>query len=267
MKEAPWRCTASLVWRFSIGVLERNRLIPLGLLSVSPANSFLVAITGREQVATIRERLPVYVITNVALIPLSSRTEAARAINKAKPGQKSLADSAADTGSDTEGEVYIDDDDASVVDDEIQDDIDAASKAAAKAQPESQAQSSIGQDVFEKKGQYGRFAEKWFSKRGWTVDRRRAEGMTSLEGELPKKEQKGQLREEKQDRPTDYDKPENKPQPESSPSGSSTSLNAEDENLKDKVKDVEEEVKENVAHSLTPKLLHTTKLLLATSRR
>lgn len=234
-------------------------------MNVSAANSFLIAITGREQVATIRERFPVYVITNIALIPLSSRTEAARAIEKSKPKQKSLADGVADTGSDTEGEIYIDDDDASVVDDEIQDDIDAASKAAATAPSKSQGQSSIGQDVFTKKGQYGRFAEKWFSKRGWTVDRRRAEGMTSVEGEVPQKEQ---LRDEKKDRPTDYDKPENKPQPENSPASSSASLNdAKDREVDDKVEDVEESVKDSVAHSLTPKLLHTTKLLLATSRR
>lgn len=236
-----------------------------GLLNVSPANSFLVAITGREQVATIHERLPIYVITNIALIPLSSRTDASRAIEKAKPGRKAIVDSAADTGSDTEGEIYIDDDDASVVDDDIQGDITAASKAATKASSKAQGQTSIGQDVFTKKGQYGRFAEKWFSKRGWTVDRRRAEGMTGLESELPQTEQ---LREEKKDRPTDYDKPENKPQPDVDAADSSTSPNDNgDKELNERVEEVEESVKDSVAHSLTPKLLHTTKLLLATSRR
>lgn len=203
-------------------------------------------------------------ITNVALIPLSSRTEAARAIEKAKSGRKPLSDSSADSGSDTEGEVYIEDDDASVVDDDIQDDINVASNVATKGSTKAQGQSSIGKDVLAKKGQYGRFAEKWFSKRGWTVDRRRAEGMTAVDDEVP---QTGKLREEKEGRPTDYDRPENKPQPDVSPTGSSTSLNGFKDELDGKVEDMEESMKDSVAHSLTPKLLHTTKLLLATSRR
>ena len=38
--------------------------------------------------------------------------------------------------------------------------------------------SNIAQDVIGKRGQYGRFAERWFSKKGWTVERRRALGMS-----------------------------------------------------------------------------------------
>ena len=35
---------------------------------------------------------------------------------------------------------------------------------------------SIAEDVIDKKGVYGRFADKWFSKRGWNVEKRRALG-------------------------------------------------------------------------------------------
>ena len=38
--------------------------------------------------------------------------------------------------------------------------------------------SNVAQDVIEKKGQYGRFAERWFSRKGWTAERRRAQGMS-----------------------------------------------------------------------------------------
>ena len=38
--------------------------------------------------------------------------------------------------------------------------------------------SRVAEDVIEKKGQYGRFAERWFSKKGWTAEKRRAQGMS-----------------------------------------------------------------------------------------
>ena len=39
--------------------------------------------------------------------------------------------------------------------------------------------SSVAEDVMSKKGQYGRFAEKWFSRKGWTADRRKTQGMST----------------------------------------------------------------------------------------
>ena len=41
--------------------------------------------------------------------------------------------------------------------------------------------SSVAEDVIERKGQYGRFAESWFSKKGWTTEKRRTQGM-SIDG-------------------------------------------------------------------------------------
>ena len=40
---------------------------------------------------------------------------------------------------------------------------------------------SIAEDVIHKKGMYGRFADKWFSRKGWAADSRRAQGMSSEE--------------------------------------------------------------------------------------
>lgn len=38
------------------------------------------------------------------------------------------------------------------------------------------------QDVIGRRGQYGRFAERWFSKKGWSTERRRNLGMSTDEG-------------------------------------------------------------------------------------
>ncbi|TGZ84853.1 hypothetical protein EX30DRAFT_376478 [Ascodesmis nigricans] len=223
----------------------------VGLLKVSPTSSFLIAITDREQVATIRGRSPVYVITNIVLIPLSSRREALRAIDKANSSKRSLVD--AGNESDTEAEIEEEEEGGSVVDDEIQDEIAEAGKAASTTA--SNEESSIAQDVIRKKGAYGRFAEKWFSRRGWTVDRRRAEGMTEVDTSPSSKTE------------NIMEKPENQPAPPTEGDVASVATDeAAKEDLEGKVEDVAETVKENVAHSLTPKLLHTTKLLLATSR-
>ncbi len=36
--------------------------------------------------------------------------------------------------------------------------------------------SNVAQDVLTRKGQYGRFAERWFSRKGWSTEKRRAQG-------------------------------------------------------------------------------------------
>ena len=154
------------------------------------------------------------------------------------------------------------------MDAEVQEEIDEAGKAAAAGvKGESDGIEGIVDNVLKKKGAYGRFTTRWFSKRGWTLDQRRAEGMSV--GSLPK------------ETPVDR-KPENQPAP------ATGEEEEEDEVVKARKKDEKEigdeegdevkaeldgameeateTVKDSVAHSLTPKLLHTTKLLLATSR-
>ena len=39
--------------------------------------------------------------------------------------------------------------------------------------------SSVAEDVMQKKGVYGRFANKWFSRKGWSADSRRTQGLSS----------------------------------------------------------------------------------------
>ncbi|KAF8253597.1 hypothetical protein K440DRAFT_648422 [Wilcoxina mikolae CBS 423.85] len=231
----------------------------VGLLNVSPTNSFLIAITDSKQVALIRGQHPVYVITNIALIPLSSRKDAAHAIDRANSSRKPAVTTDGNA-SDTEDEGETDAEDGTftpgpAVDDEVQDEITEVGKAAAGHTRSS----SIGEDVIGKKGAYGRFAEKWFSKRGWTVDRRRSEGMSAIpetkvsDDELTKK-------------------PENQPAPPTAEGDIAEGEaaveegNSDKDPVEEKSEEVTEAVKETVTHSLTPKLLHTTKLLLAHSR-
>jgi hypothetical protein len=38
---------------------------------------------------------------------------------------------------------------------------------------------SVAEDVMQKKGVYGRFADKWFSRKGWSADSRRTQGLSS----------------------------------------------------------------------------------------
>lgn len=42
-----------------------------------------------------------------------------------------------------------------------------------------EADEGVAQDVISRRGQYGRFAERWFSRKGWTFERRRAQGMSA----------------------------------------------------------------------------------------
>lgn len=156
-----------------------------------------------------------------------------------------------------------------VVDPEVQEEIEQAGKKAA-----GKGKGSVTEDVLKKKGAYGRFTSRWFSKRGWAVDQRRVEGLSR--DPPPQRDGTGL-----------EDKPENQPAPPTS-DGDVVDLStdkgedkkddtgedstdrgqgkAPQDSMDGTVEDAAEAVKESVTHSLTPKLLHTTKLLLATSR-
>ena len=45
--------------------------------------------------------------------------------------------------------------------------------------------SNVVEDVISRKGQYGRFAERWFSRKGWSTDKRRAQGMSTTDEDKP----------------------------------------------------------------------------------
>lgn len=153
----------------------------IGLLKVA-TSVFLISISGRQQVAQIRGR-PVFKVTDVALIPLSSQAEAEQAIASAKEHiQRHAQDRAMeDASSESESE---DDDTVSAIDSldgtgtALEGDANVVSAGQKSA---SERRTSVAQDVIHNKGLYGRFADKWFSKKGWSAESRRNQGMSSEE--------------------------------------------------------------------------------------
>lgn len=148
----------------------------IGLLTVSNT-SYLISITRRQLVAHIRGK-SIFVVTDVALTPLSSRKDAETAIENTQTRlQKRKADKIADD-SDTDDE---DGDFSAAVSDDVEDDEVIPSTADASIDHtvhDSRRRSSIAEDVMKRKGGYGRFAQKWFSGKGWKANQRRNLGMS-----------------------------------------------------------------------------------------
>ncbi|KAL8859911.1 MAG: hypothetical protein Q9178_003744 [Gyalolechia marmorata] len=162
------------------------------------ANSATLEAHG-IQVAQIRGS-PVYVITSVALIPLSSKSNAEKAIEQTKkeaqsakndqPAENASIDShsSADEGSyHSDGQLT----------DDNPEEPKALTPPNGNTRPKSREETnSVAQDVIDRKGQYGRFAERWFSRKGWTTERRRAQGMSAddtVKSEATRKEQGSEL--------------------------------------------------------------------------
>ncbi len=218
----------------------------IGLLTVAPV-SYLIGILRREEVAQVRG-CPIYVVTDVALIPLSSQSEAKKAIDQAKEslkksGQHGSPSPDSDTSDDDETHVgasqHERDDKASPV----------GSDSSAKEDPSTpqtvgpaRSTSSVVEDVIGKKGQYGRFAERWFSRKGWTTEKRRAQGM-SVDGD------------ERPGTSSGLSDPQSKaPSPATTLDGAKSN-HAGESNMPGNPP-------ANVTNTLLPKLLRTTRMLL-----
>ena len=196
-------------------------------------------ITKRRQAAQIRGK-PIYAISGVTLIPLSSFSEAKTVI---ETSHKAL-----EPCQGTQGGAAADDDTS---DEEIDHAEHADATAGAEDEPSSPINrkisttsttskdgSSVVQDVIGKKGAYGRFAERWFSKKGWSVERRKSQGMSSdisraIEAQEAAKESPGETQ-----------------GVEKSTAGSTEDGAGEEDKAP------------SVVSSLVPKLLRTTRLLL-----
>jgi hypothetical protein len=213
----------------------------------------LISISDREQVALIRGK-PIYKITNVALIPLSSQADADKAIVATRDHLKrrNRAPGLDDEDTDSESE----DGAPSVTDSIVEDSSSAPSevKDTVTGQKGTAAQkTSVAEDVIQRKGVYGRFADKWFSRKGWSADNRRLQGLSSEENlaakNVPQNVDSGMPKEEEQ------------PKTESKPDAIPTSD-----------KDISEPVspeaipkalsgeKDAATVALLPKILQTTKM-------
>ncbi|KAI4692758.1 uncharacterized protein J4E88_001126 [Alternaria novae-zelandiae] len=152
----------------------------IGLLKVA-TSYFLISISDREQVALIRGK-PIYKITDVALIPLSSQADADKAIaatrdhlkrrNRAPGLEDDDSDSDSEDGAPSVTDSLVED--SSSTPSEVKDSVTGQKGSA-------QRKTSVAEDVIQRKGVYGRFANKWFSRKGWSADNRRLQGLSSEE--------------------------------------------------------------------------------------
>ncbi|KAJ4410130.1 hypothetical protein N0V91_002139 [Didymella pomorum] len=152
----------------------------VGLLKVA-TSVFLISICGREQVAQVRGK-PIYKITDVALIPLASQSEADKAITSTREHLhrhnkgRGTGDNDADSESEDEAPSVTD----SLVEEAPQSPTEVTDPVTGQRGPADR-KSSVAEDVMQKKGVYGRFADKWFSRKGWSADSRRTQGLSSEE--------------------------------------------------------------------------------------
>lgn len=148
-----------------------------GLLTIA-SFSFLLCITRREQVAQIYGK-PIYVIKDIAILPLSSQAEVDQAIGQNRAvTQGARKSQGADTASSGSEESEDDSFDSHSVGDPLESQSPMNNSLAAAGGTEKS--TNVVQDVIQRKGQYGRFASQWFSRRGWgLIDRRTEE--TSIE--------------------------------------------------------------------------------------
>ncbi|KAJ5388482.1 hypothetical protein N7509_011023 [Penicillium cosmopolitanum] len=134
----------------------------VGLLSVA-SHSFLVSITQRQQVAQIQGR-PIYAVTNVAVIPISSQVDAARAIAQAR---KEVTQEEPDLDSGSDEDIP---DNAT---DGAETEIGSAPTSPARESLHARGMSvgSIAEDVIEKRVRFGRFAANWLSRKNLGLPR------------------------------------------------------------------------------------------------
>ena len=184
------------------------------------------------------------------MIPLSSLSEAQKAINQAKESlKKSGQHRVSSPYSESSDNVEIDEAGQYVCDEQILLGSPGLSTKegtpAARLSISARGTSSVAEDVIEKKGQYGRFAERWFSKKGW----RRAQGM-SIEGVEKMVTSSGQV--------TGLNNPQSKPPL------TATTLDGVESSDRTPDPEVPNQASEggNVTSTLLPKLLRTTRMLL-----
>ena len=141
------------------------------------SSSFLISISRRDQVALIRGK-PVYRISEVALIPLSSQADAEQAIVRAKASQQRHSA----TNEDFLGDSSEDDENISLPDDASLISTEHGGEPVATAGSDIKKKtSSVAEDIISKKGVYGRFTDRWFSKKGWAAESRRNQGLSGEE--------------------------------------------------------------------------------------
>ncbi|KAM0254164.1 hypothetical protein ACHAP5_000150 [Fusarium lateritium] len=140
----------------------------IGLITISKL-SYLVTITRRQQVAQICGH-PIYVVTEVAITPCTSKTGAEESVKRTSDHLSRQARNSGSESDSSEEEVELPPRTSDEIEDAIVDDEDASPGSA---------RSRVAEDVIRRRGSYGRFAERWFSRSGWTLDQKRNMGLSN----------------------------------------------------------------------------------------
>ncbi|KAF4978738.1 hypothetical protein FZEAL_4931 [Fusarium zealandicum] len=140
----------------------------IGLITVSKL-SYLITITRRQQVAQICG-YPIYVATEVAVTPCTSQAGAQESIQRTSSHLSRQARDSGEESENSEEEVELPSRTSDEVEDAVVEDEDA--------RPDS-ARSRVAEDVIRRRGSYGRFAQRWFSRSGWTMDQKRIMGLSN----------------------------------------------------------------------------------------
>ena len=231
--------------------LDILELTCVGVLNLS-SGKYAISITQRKQVAQIRGK-PIYVITDVSFVPLSSQSDAQRSIDQARSKFKT---GKAGAGSDTDTD-YDTDEDTSTVGSHHDHDtlphtpLETAENADGPQTPGSLAKgSTVAEDVIKARGNYGRFAERWFSKAGWTASGRAKLGMSRSEDNLAREQRKQGLGAISQDEPAAVN-------------DEGTQTDQKDAPLEGATATAEQTIAGAIVKSLTPRILQSLRILLA----
>ncbi|RBR24762.1 uncharacterized protein FIESC28_02423 [Fusarium coffeatum] len=140
----------------------------IGLITVSKL-SYLITITRRQQVAQICGH-PIYVVTEVAVTPCTSKGGAEEAIKRTSDHLSRQSRDSGNESDSSEEDVEFPSRTSDEVDDAVIEDGDARPGSA---------RSRVAEDVIRRRGSYGRFAQRWFSRSGWTLDQKRNMGLSN----------------------------------------------------------------------------------------
>ncbi|KAJ4006919.1 hypothetical protein NW766_010327 [Fusarium irregulare] len=129
----------------------------------------IVTITRRQQVAQICGH-PIYVVTEVAVTPCTSKGGAEEAIRRTSDHLSRQSRDSGNESDSSEEDVEFPSRTSDEVDDAVIEDGDARPGSA---------RSRVAEDVIRRRGSYGRFAQRWFSRSGWTLDQKRNMGLSN----------------------------------------------------------------------------------------
>lgn len=195
-------------------------------------------------------------ITDVALIPLSSQADAEKAIVEARNTlQRRTKTSGDDDDDSTDTDTLADYDGRSLNEtDSLPSSPPPEVEKSVKAGSSHKRRTSVAEDVIGKKGLYGRFADRWFSKSGWSDGGRRMQGMSSEE-DLTRKQQPKSPESAIVDANSDEDAETSlEPVASNAEGDDATSLSPTE------IPEAPNAPAGNTAISLLPKILRTTKL-------